>query len=71
MLCVLFFFVISIKQAVALEKTIYITVTYISSLFDEGGVPDQWQKLEDFQNIIYRQIEENQCVRRAAIGRNS
>ncbi|KAF5903660.1 interferon beta-like, partial [Clarias magur] len=47
--------------AVALEKTIYLTLTYISSLFDEDGFPDNWKNVEDFQNIIYRQIEENQC----------
>ncbi|XP_026801894.1 interferon phi 3 [Pangasianodon hypophthalmus] len=50
------------QQAVALEKTIYLTLTSISSLFDEDGVPDQWKNLEDFQNIIYRQIEENECI---------
>ncbi|XP_053531330.1 interferon alpha-7 [Ictalurus punctatus] len=50
------------QQAVALEKTIYSTLTYISSLFDEDGVPDEWKNLEEFQNIIYRQIEENKCI---------
>lgn len=64
-------FCFSTEQAVALEKTIYLTLTYISSLFDEDSVPDQWQKVEVFQNIIDRQIEENQCVRQGAIGRKT
>ncbi|KAM9494982.1 interferon a3-like [Clarias gariepinus] len=50
------------QQVVALEKTIYLTLTHISSLFDEDGFPDNWKNVEDFQNIIYRQIEENQCI---------
>lgn len=65
------FFSSSTKQAVALEKTIYSTLTYISSLFDEDGVPDEWKNLEEFQNIIYRQIEENKCVRKVVIGNQS
>lgn len=60
-LCLFVFF--STKQAVALEKTIYLTLTSIYSLFDEDGVPEQWKNVELFQNIIDRQIEENQCVR--------
>lgn len=58
-----FLFFFSTKQAVALEKTIYLTLTSIYSLFDEDGVPEQWKNVELFQNIIDRQIEENQCVR--------
>ncbi|TSV28431.1 Interferon alpha-1 [Bagarius yarrelli] len=50
------------QQAVALEKTMYLTLTYIYSLFDEDGVPVQWKNVDVFQNIIDRQIEENQCI---------
>ncbi|XP_060797943.1 interferon phi 3 [Neoarius graeffei] len=50
------------QQTVSLEKTIYLTLTNISSLFDEDSIPDQWKNVENFQNIIYRQIEENQCI---------
>lgn len=55
----MFFF----SQAVALEKSIYVTLTHIYSLFDEDGIPDQWKNVEVFENIIDRQIEENRCVR--------
>lgn len=57
------------KQAVALEKTIYLTLTYVYSLFDEDGVPEQWKNVEVFQNILDRQIEEKNCVRQGTIAR--
>ncbi|GAA6083771.1 interferon phi 3 [Tachysurus ichikawai] len=50
------------QQAVALEKTIYLTLTYVYSLFDEDGVPEQWKNVEVFQNILDRQIEEKNCI---------
>ncbi|KAI5607289.1 interferon phi 3 precursor [Silurus asotus] len=50
------------EQVIALEKTIYLTLTHISSLFNEEGTPEHWKNLEVFENIIDRQIEENQCI---------
>ncbi|XP_062842573.1 interferon beta-like [Trichomycterus rosablanca] len=52
----------SSQQAVALEKSVYSTLTYIFSVFDEDEVPDQWKSLDDFQNVVFRQIEEYQCI---------
>ncbi|XP_051570725.1 interferon alpha-13-like [Myxocyprinus asiaticus] len=52
------------QQATGVEKAIYQTLQNIDTLFENDGVPDQWnaQKLDDFQNIIYRQIEDSKCV---------
>ncbi|XP_045066565.1 interferon beta-like [Coregonus clupeaformis] len=45
-------------------KSIYETLKNIDSLFGVDDLPTMWdqQKLEYFQNIIYRQIEESKCM---------
>uniref|UniRef100_A0A674DA41 Uncharacterized protein n=1 Tax=Salmo trutta TaxID=8032 RepID=A0A674DA41_SALTR len=45
-------------------KAIYETLKNIDTLFEADDLPTQWdqQKLEYFQNIIYRQIEESKCM---------
>ncbi|CAB1341539.1 unnamed protein product [Coregonus sp. 'balchen'] len=45
-------------------KAIYDTLKNIDSLFGADDLPTKWdqQKLENFQNIIYRQIEESKCM---------
>uniref|UniRef100_A0AAY5F3B8 Uncharacterized protein n=1 Tax=Electrophorus electricus TaxID=8005 RepID=A0AAY5F3B8_ELEEL len=52
------------KQDLAVAKAVYKTLTSIESLFDNYGIPQSWdgQKLEDFQNIVYRQIDESKCI---------
>ncbi|XP_051987232.1 interferon alpha-13-like [Xyrauchen texanus] len=52
------------QQVTGVEKAIYQTLQNIGTLFENDGVPDQWnaQKLDDFLNIIYRQIEDSKCV---------
>ncbi|XP_051572359.1 interferon alpha-1-like [Myxocyprinus asiaticus] len=52
------------QQVTVVENAIYKTIQNIHTLFQNGGFPDQWdaQKLDDFQNIIYRQIEESKCI---------
>uniref|UniRef100_A0AAZ3S589 Interferon alpha-2-like n=1 Tax=Oncorhynchus tshawytscha TaxID=74940 RepID=A0AAZ3S589_ONCTS len=45
-------------------KAIYETLKNIDTLFGTDELPTMWdqQKLEYFQNIIYRQIEESECM---------
>uniref|UniRef100_A0A4W5LQR4 Uncharacterized protein n=1 Tax=Hucho hucho TaxID=62062 RepID=A0A4W5LQR4_9TELE len=45
-------------------KAIYETLKNIDSLFGTEDLPTMWdqQKLEYFQNIIYRQMEESKCM---------
>uniref|UniRef100_A0A4W5QQH6 Uncharacterized protein n=1 Tax=Hucho hucho TaxID=62062 RepID=A0A4W5QQH6_9TELE len=45
-------------------KAIYETLNNIHTLFGADDLPTMWdqQKLEYFQNIIYRQIEESKCM---------
>ncbi|XP_051988700.1 LOW QUALITY PROTEIN: interferon alpha-13-like, partial [Xyrauchen texanus] len=52
------------QQVTGVEKAIYQTLQNIGTLFENDAVPDQWnaQKLDDFLNIIYRQIEDSKCV---------
>uniref|UniRef100_A0A3B4C8I9 Uncharacterized protein n=1 Tax=Pygocentrus nattereri TaxID=42514 RepID=A0A3B4C8I9_PYGNA len=53
------------QQTTAIEKSFYITLKYIDSMFDNDGIPDQWttqDKLENFHHIIFRLIEENSCI---------
>ncbi|KAI4892949.1 hypothetical protein NFI96_032357, partial [Prochilodus magdalenae] len=53
------------KQTIATEKSIYMTLKYIDSMFSNDGVPDQWtaqEKLDYFQHILFRLIEENRCI---------
>uniref|UniRef100_A0A8C7TYM0 Uncharacterized protein n=1 Tax=Oncorhynchus mykiss TaxID=8022 RepID=A0A8C7TYM0_ONCMY len=47
-----------------LYDSIYETLKNIDTLFRTDELPTMWdqQKLEYFQNIIYRQIEESECV---------
>ncbi|KAJ7992167.1 hypothetical protein DPEC_G00275720 [Dallia pectoralis] len=47
-------------------KAIYETLKSIDWLFGTEDLPTKWdqQKLDDFQNIIYTQINHSQCVRR-------
>uniref|UniRef100_A0AAY5F254 Uncharacterized protein n=1 Tax=Electrophorus electricus TaxID=8005 RepID=A0AAY5F254_ELEEL len=52
------------QQAGAIKQSIYVTLKHIYSVFDNDEVPEQWsvqEKFEDFQNILYRQTEENEC----------
>uniref|UniRef100_A0AAY5E829 Uncharacterized protein n=1 Tax=Electrophorus electricus TaxID=8005 RepID=A0AAY5E829_ELEEL len=52
------------KTAGAIKQSIYVTLKHIYSVFDNDEVPEQWsvqEKFEDFQNILYRQTEENEC----------
>ncbi|XP_055799451.1 interferon beta-like [Salvelinus fontinalis] len=43
---------------------IYETLKNIDTLFGADDLPTKWdqQKLENFQNIVYRQIEESKCM---------
>ncbi|XP_076863975.1 interferon alpha-4-like isoform X1 [Brachyhypopomus gauderio] len=52
-------------QAGAIKQSVYVTLKFIYSVFDNDEVPEQWdgQQFEDFQNIMFRQIEESECVR--------
>uniref|UniRef100_A0A673Y5I1 Uncharacterized protein n=1 Tax=Salmo trutta TaxID=8032 RepID=A0A673Y5I1_SALTR len=45
-------------------KAIYETLKNIDTLFGTDELPTMWdqQKLEYFQNIVYRQIEESKCM---------
>uniref|UniRef100_A0AAZ3RXM7 Uncharacterized protein n=1 Tax=Oncorhynchus tshawytscha TaxID=74940 RepID=A0AAZ3RXM7_ONCTS len=45
-------------------KAIYETLKNIDTLFGADDLPTKWdqRKLENFQNIVYRQIEESKCV---------
>uniref|UniRef100_A0A4W5LMQ4 Uncharacterized protein n=1 Tax=Hucho hucho TaxID=62062 RepID=A0A4W5LMQ4_9TELE len=45
-------------------KAIYETLKNIETLFVTDKLPTMWdqQKLDNFQNIIYRQIEDSECV---------
>lgn len=55
--------VFSFLQNVAAEKVAYKTLLLIDNLFANDSMPTSWNnKLEDFQDIIYRQIEESGCV---------
>uniref|UniRef100_A0A8C4FL14 Uncharacterized protein n=1 Tax=Denticeps clupeoides TaxID=299321 RepID=A0A8C4FL14_9TELE len=51
-------------QNVGVEKAIYETLKSIDSLFDNESLPKRWsqKELEEFQDIVYLQVEENQCV---------
>uniref|UniRef100_A0AAY5EQR7 Uncharacterized protein n=1 Tax=Electrophorus electricus TaxID=8005 RepID=A0AAY5EQR7_ELEEL len=53
------------ESDLAVAKAVYKTLTSIESLFDNYGIPQSWdgQKLEDFQNIVYRQIDESKCCK--------
>ncbi|XP_076863976.1 interferon alpha-4-like isoform X2 [Brachyhypopomus gauderio] len=52
-------------QAGAIKQSVYVTLKFIYSVFDNDEVPEQWdgQQFEDFQNIMFRQIEESECFR--------
>lgn len=55
--------VFSFLQTVAAEKVAYETLLLIDNLFANDSMPTSWSnKLEDFQGIIYRQMEESDCV---------
>uniref|UniRef100_A0AAZ3S513 Uncharacterized protein n=1 Tax=Oncorhynchus tshawytscha TaxID=74940 RepID=A0AAZ3S513_ONCTS len=45
-------------------KAIYETLKNIDTLFGADDLPTKWdqRKLENFQNIVYRQIEESKCM---------
>ncbi|XP_028841774.1 interferon alpha-4-like [Denticeps clupeoides] len=51
-------------QNVGVEKAIYETLKSIDSLFDNESLPKRWsqKELEEFQDIVYLQVEENQCI---------
>uniref|UniRef100_A0AAY5E910 Uncharacterized protein n=1 Tax=Electrophorus electricus TaxID=8005 RepID=A0AAY5E910_ELEEL len=52
------------EWAGAIKQSIYVTLKHMYSVFDNDEVPEQWsvqEKFEDFQNILYRQTEENEC----------
>ncbi|XP_031439346.1 interferon alpha-1-like [Clupea harengus] len=44
------------------EKAAYETLKLIDTLFANDSMPTSWNNLEDFQDIIYRQIEESECI---------
>ncbi|XP_036409505.1 interferon alpha-1-like [Megalops cyprinoides] len=52
------------EQTDDVKMAIYETLHRINSLFDNDNTPAQWdqKKLEDFQNIIYRLVEESKCM---------
>ncbi|XP_051570724.1 interferon alpha-13-like [Myxocyprinus asiaticus] len=51
------------QQATGVEKAIYQTLQNIDTLFEnDAQTSGMAQKLDDFQNIIYRQIEDSKCV---------
>ena len=51
---------------VGVAKAVYKTLVKVSSLMENGGCPQSWDadKLEEFQSIVDRQVEESKCVRR-------
>ncbi|XP_030649841.1 interferon alpha-11-like [Chanos chanos] len=52
------------QQGTGAAKAVYEVLKSIDALFDNDSIPDQWDatKLDDFQNIVYRQIEESKCI---------
>ncbi|XP_062386869.1 interferon alpha-1-like [Sardina pilchardus] len=44
------------------EKMAYETLKLIDTLFANDSMPTSWNNLEDFQSLIYRQIEESRCI---------
>ena len=53
-------------QSGGAEKAAYETLKLIDTLFANDSMPTSWNNLEDFQDIIYRQIEESECVSQTA-----
>ncbi|XP_076122812.1 interferon alpha-13-like [Alosa pseudoharengus] len=54
--------VAELKNAGA-EKMAYETLKLIDTLFANDSMPTSWNNnLEDFQSLIYRQIEESRCI---------
>ncbi|XP_072530504.1 interferon alpha-1-like [Salminus brasiliensis] len=51
------------KQDVGLTKAVYKTLMDVSSLMENDGIPQYWdsEKLENFESLVYRQINENKC----------
>uniref|UniRef100_A0AAY4E2F7 Uncharacterized protein n=1 Tax=Denticeps clupeoides TaxID=299321 RepID=A0AAY4E2F7_9TELE len=52
------------KRNAGVERAVYHTLTSIDFLFGNDTVPVSWdgRTVEDFQNIVYRQIDESKCV---------
>ena len=55
-----------VLQSAGAEKVAYETLKLIDTLFANDSMPTSWNNLEDFQEIIYRQIEESECVSQTA-----
>ncbi|KAI4892031.1 hypothetical protein NFI96_028246 [Prochilodus magdalenae] len=53
----------SSKQVVGVAKVVYKTLEKVSSLMENDGCPQSWDadKLEEFQSIVDRQVEESKC----------
>uniref|UniRef100_A0A8B9GPM3 Uncharacterized protein n=1 Tax=Astyanax mexicanus TaxID=7994 RepID=A0A8B9GPM3_ASTMX len=51
------------KQDVGVTKAVFKTFMNMGSLMENDGIPQYWDsgKLENFENIVYRQISENIC----------
>ncbi|XP_076863974.1 interferon alpha-1/13-like [Brachyhypopomus gauderio] len=54
------------EQGVGFTKVVYKALTKIDTLFENDGFPQSWneQTTENFQNVVYRQIEESKCILR-------
>ncbi|KAG9279072.1 interferon alpha-3-like [Astyanax mexicanus] len=52
------------KQDVGVTKAAYKTLINMGSLMENDGIPQYWDsgKLENFENIVHRQVSENICV---------
>ncbi|XP_031427504.1 interferon beta-like [Clupea harengus] len=48
---------------VGLKKAIYDALRKIDVLFENDTMPNSWdqKKIDDFRNIVYRLVEENEC----------
>ncbi|XP_049331483.1 interferon alpha-1-like [Astyanax mexicanus] len=51
------------KQDVGVTKAAYKTLINMGSLMENDGIPQYWDsvKLENFENIVHRQVSENIC----------
>ncbi|XP_065133834.2 interferon phi 3 [Paramisgurnus dabryanus] len=52
------------QQVGGVEKAIYQTLQNIEALFQNDGIPNEWneKKLDGFLHTIYRQIDHSKCI---------
>ncbi|CAM4392461.1 unnamed protein product [Leuciscus chuanchicus] len=52
------------NQNIGVKNAMYKIMEHIDFLFANDSYPESWnqKKVEDFQNIVYRLISENECI---------